>query len=138
MTLNELETWHRREAEGLLRSAQAEDRRGFYDAVAIKGAKESPGPSAVAPCSCGSVGVIGKAMTMQAAERRKLIARFDPPLSRMRAAELCEFGAYSSALRGRNLAVAKAGKCMIHLMLETGCEHPEDLLSRVRPRVKGR
>jgi hypothetical protein len=41
MTLKELETWHRREAEGLLRSAQAEDRRGFYDAVAIKGAKES-------------------------------------------------------------------------------------------------
>jgi hypothetical protein len=52
----------------------------------------------------------------------------------MRAAELCEFGAYSSALGGRNLEVAKAGKCMIHLMLETGCEQPEDLLSRVRPR----
>ena len=41
MTLKELEAWHRREAEGLLRSAQAEDRRSAYDAVAIKGAKES-------------------------------------------------------------------------------------------------
>ena len=41
MTLKGLETWHRREAEGLLRSAQAEDRRSAYDAVAIKGAKEN-------------------------------------------------------------------------------------------------
>ena len=41
MTLKELEAWHRREAEGLLRSAQAEDRRSAYDAVAIKGAKET-------------------------------------------------------------------------------------------------
>ena len=30
MTLKELEAWHRREAEGLLRSAQAEDRRSAY------------------------------------------------------------------------------------------------------------
>jgi hypothetical protein len=30
-----------REAEGLLRSAQAEDRRSAYDALAIKGAKDS-------------------------------------------------------------------------------------------------
>src|SRR5262249_24049164 len=60
MTLKELEAWHRREAEGLLRSAQAEDRRSACDAVAIKGAKEST----VASCSCGSFGING-AMTMQ-------------------------------------------------------------------------
>jgi hypothetical protein len=41
MTLKELEAWHRREAEGLLRSAQAEDRRSAYDALASKGAKDS-------------------------------------------------------------------------------------------------
>jgi len=41
MTLKELKAWHRREAEGLLRSTQAEDRRGTYDALAIKGAKDS-------------------------------------------------------------------------------------------------
>ena len=41
MTLKELETWHRREAEGLLRSAQATDRRTAYDALAVKGAKDS-------------------------------------------------------------------------------------------------
>ena len=39
MTLKELETWHRREAEG--RSAQATDRRTAYDALAVKGAKDS-------------------------------------------------------------------------------------------------
>ena len=32
MTLKELETWHRGEAEGLLRSAQATDRCSAYDA----------------------------------------------------------------------------------------------------------
>ena len=41
MTLKELETWHRREAEGLLRSAQATDRRTACDALAVKGAKDS-------------------------------------------------------------------------------------------------
>jgi len=41
MTLKELETWHRREAEGLLRSAQATDRRTAYDALAVRGAKDS-------------------------------------------------------------------------------------------------
>ena len=41
MTLKELETWHRGEAEGLLRSAQATDRRSAYDALAVKGAKDS-------------------------------------------------------------------------------------------------
>ena len=41
MTLKELEAWHRREAEGLLRSAQSEDRRGAYDVLATKGAKEN-------------------------------------------------------------------------------------------------
>ena len=41
MTLKELETWHRCEAEGLLRSAQVTDRRSAYDALAVKGAKDS-------------------------------------------------------------------------------------------------
>ena len=40
MTLKELETWHRGEAEGLLRSAQATERRSAYDALAVKGAKD--------------------------------------------------------------------------------------------------
>ena len=39
MTLKELETWHRGEAEGLLRSAQATDRGSAYHALAVKGAK---------------------------------------------------------------------------------------------------
>ena len=37
-------------------------------------------------------------MTVQAAGLRKLIARFDPPLSRMWAAELCGSGAQVSAV----------------------------------------
>jgi hypothetical protein len=41
MTLKELEAWHRREAEGLLRGARSEDRRSAYDVLATKGAKES-------------------------------------------------------------------------------------------------
>jgi hypothetical protein len=41
MTLKELETWLAVTRKGLPRSAQAADRRGFYHAVAIKGAKES-------------------------------------------------------------------------------------------------
>jgi hypothetical protein len=40
MTLKELETRRRGEAEGLLRSAQA-TRRSAYDALAVKGAKNS-------------------------------------------------------------------------------------------------
>ena len=40
MTLKELETRHRGEAEGLLRSAQA-TRRSAYDALAVKGAKDN-------------------------------------------------------------------------------------------------
>ena len=74
-------------------------------------------------------------MTVQAAGLRKLIARFDPPLSRMWAAELCGSGAQVSA---GDLKVSKAVEIMIRLMLETGCEHPEDLLSWARSRVKGR
>jgi hypothetical protein len=40
MTLKELEAWHRVEAEGLLRSAQSEDRRSAYDVLGTN-AKES-------------------------------------------------------------------------------------------------
>jgi len=39
MTLKELKAWHRREAEGLLRSAQAEDRRSAYDRSPLKAPK---------------------------------------------------------------------------------------------------
>jgi hypothetical protein len=39
MTLKELEASHRREAEGLLRSAQAEDRRSAYDRSPLKAPK---------------------------------------------------------------------------------------------------
>ena len=49
-------------------------------------------------------------MTVQAAELRKLIARFDPPLSRMWAAELCGSGAQVSAVAG--LEVPRAGEIM--------------------------
>ena len=57
----------------------------------------------------------------------------------IRPAELCRYsGAHRSALRGWRLEVPKAVEIMIRLMPEARCEHPEDLLSRVRPRVKGR
>ena len=47
-------------------------------------------------------------------------------------------GAQVSAGRLAILKVPKAVEIMIRLMLETGCEHPEDLLSWARSRVKGR
>ena len=75
---------------------------------------------------------------MQAAERRKLIAWFDPSLSGMRAGELCGFGRTGQRWAPDDLEVAKAGEFMIRLMPGAGCEHPEDLLSRARSRVKGR
>jgi hypothetical protein len=55
----------------------------------------------------------------------------------MRAAELCGY----SGRTGQRWAageVPKAVEIMIRLMLETGCEHPEDLLSWARSRVKAR
>jgi hypothetical protein len=78
MTLKEFETWHRREAEGLLRSAQATDRRGAYDALAVKGAKDSRDRARWHLAAADSFGVNRRAMTMQAAKWKKLIARFDP------------------------------------------------------------
>ena len=76
--------------------------------------------------------------TMEAA-KWKLIARFDPPLSQMRAVELCSYsGRTGQRSAADDLKVPKAVEVMIRLMPETGCEHPEDLLSWARSRVKGR
>ena len=78
-------------------------------------------------------------MSVQAAELRKLIGRFDPPLSQMRAAELCGYsGRTGQRWAAGDLKAPKAVEIMIRLMLETECEHPEDLLSWARSRVKGR
>jgi hypothetical protein len=71
MTLKELEAWHRVEAEGLLRSAQSEDRRSAYDVLGTN-AKESRDRARWH-------GVNRRAMTVQAAEWTKLIDRFNPP-----------------------------------------------------------
>jgi len=77
-------------------------------------------------------------MTLQALEWKRLIARFDPPLSQVRAAELCGYsGRTGQRWAAGDLEVPKAVEIMIRLMLETGCEHPEDLLSWARSRVKG-
>ena len=63
---------------------------------------------------------------------------FDPPLSQMRAAELCGYsGRTGQRWAAGDLNVPKAVEIMIRLMLETGCERPEDLLSWARSRVKG-
>jgi hypothetical protein len=77
--------------------------------------------------------------TMEAAKWKKLIARFDPPLSQMRAVELCGYsGRAGQRWTAGDLKIPKAVEIVIRLMLETGCEHPEDLLSWARSRVKGR
>ena len=76
---------------------------------------------------------------MEAAKWKKLIARFDPPLSQMRAVELCGYSARpGQRWAAGDLKVPKAVEIIIRLMLETGCEHPEDLLSWARSRVEGR
>ena len=78
MTLKELETWHRREAEGLLRSAQATDRRTAYDALPLKVPKS-------AETERGGILQLRifwrQSETMEAAKWKKLIARFlIPPI----------------------------------------------------------
>ena len=135
MTLKELETWHRREAEGLLRSAQATDRCSAYDApLKVPKTAETERGGILQPLIFWR-----QSETMEAAKWKKLIARFDPPLSQMRAAELCGYsGRTGQRWAAGDLNVPKAVEIMIRLMLETGCEHPEDLLSWARSRVKGR
>ena len=55
------------------------------------------------------------------------------------AAELCGYsGRTAQRWAAGDLKVPKAVEIMIRLMLETGCEHPEDLLSWAHSRVKGR
>jgi hypothetical protein len=120
MTLKELEAWHRRGAEGLLRSAQSEDRRGAYDVLATKGVPKK------AETERG--GILQLRIFWRQSEgndhvnRRveKLIARFDPALSLMRAAELC------AANRGAQVSPGRL------------CEQPEDLLPWARSWFKGR
>jgi len=57
----------------------------------------------------------------------------------MRAAELCGYsGRTGQRWAAGDLKAPKAVEIMIRLMLETECEHPEDLLSWARSRVKGR
>jgi hypothetical protein len=60
-------------------------------------------------------------MTLQALECKRLIARFDPPLSQVRAAELCGYsGRTGQRWAAGDLEVPKAVEIMIRLMLETG------------------
>jgi hypothetical protein len=56
----------------------------------------------------------------------------------MRAAELCGYsGRTGQRWAAGDLNVPKAVEIMIRLMLKTGCEHPEDLLSWARGNGKG-
>jgi hypothetical protein len=134
MTLKELETWHRREAEG---SCVAPKQR-----IAVVPTMRSP-LKVPKKAETERGGILQRrvfwrqwsAMTVQPAEWRKLIAR---PLSRSgRLSFAAIWGRTGQRWAAGDLEVAKAIEIVIRLMPEAGCEHPEDLLSGLARRLKG-
>ena len=64
-------------------------------------------------------------MTLQALEWKSLIARFDPPLSQVRAAELCGYsGRTGQRWAAGDLRVPKAVEIMISSCLRRGASIP--------------
>jgi hypothetical protein len=67
---------------------------------------------------------------------KRLLARFNPPLSQVRAAEMFGYtGRTGQRWASGELPVPKAIELLVRLMLEAECERPEELIGVVQSKV---